>query len=119
MLLGAATLATLYIANAIAVNDLLGDITSLEHERDLAQTENEKLRAELLRMMSVERVTTLGRDRLGLVQPAQPPQELLPAPRAAGESPQPVPAGNGAHDSIGNDEPASGEPASGEPAAGR
>lgn len=104
MLLGAAMLATLYIANAIAVNDLLGDITSLEHERDLAQTENEKLRAELLRLMSVERVTTLGRDRLGLVQPAQPPQELLPssAPRSAAEGAGPAPADIGVHDSAGN-----------------
>lgn len=106
MLLGAATLATLYIANAIAVNDLLGDITSLEHERDLAQTENEKLRAELLRLMSVERVTTLGRDRLGLVQPAQPPQELLPTPRAADEAQGAASAGNGAHDSTADGEPA-------------
>lgn len=76
LLLAAAVLATLYIANAIAVDNLLVDITSLERERDVALSENEKLRAELLRLMSVERVTTLAGERLGLVLPARPPQDL-------------------------------------------
>lgn len=88
MLLGAALLATLYISNAIAVNDLLANIASLEHERDMARVDNEKLRAELLRLMSVERVTTLASSRLGMVQPAQPPQMMG---AAVGNRPQPAP----------------------------
>ena len=83
MLLGAALLAVLYISNAIAVNDLLADIASLEHDRDIARADNEKLRAELLRLMSVERVTSLAATRLGMVQPAQPPQMMGGVPARA------------------------------------
>lgn len=80
MLLGAALLAVLYISNAIAVNDLLASISSLEHDRDVARADNEKLRAELLRLMSVERVTSLAGARLGMVQPVQPPQMMGTVP---------------------------------------
>ncbi|HVZ37745.1 MAG TPA: FtsL-like putative cell division protein [Candidatus Kapabacteria bacterium] len=76
MLFAAAVLATLYIANAIAVNDLLGTISSLETEHDAVRNDNAQLRAELLRLMSVDRVTSLASSRLGMVQPAMPPQEL-------------------------------------------
>jgi cell division protein FtsL len=76
MLLVAAALAVLYIANAIAVNDLLTDITSLERERDVVRAENERLRAELLRLMSVERISSVASEKLGMVQPAQPPVGL-------------------------------------------
>lgn len=82
MLLGAALLAVLYISNAIAVNDLLANISSLEHDRDVARADNEKLRAELLRLMSVERVTSLAAGRLGMVQPAQPPQMMGASPES-------------------------------------
>jgi|GEM_PF-2324988 len=81
MLLGAALLAVLYISNAIAVNDLMATISSLEHERDVVRRENEKLRAEMLRLMSVERVTSIAAGRLGMVQPARPPLALTPAAR--------------------------------------
>ncbi len=88
MLLGAAVLATLYISNAIAVNDLLANIASLEHERDMARVDNEKLRAELLRLMSVERVTTLASTQLGMVQPAQPPQMMGAAVQGKAQAPR-------------------------------
>jgi hypothetical protein len=89
MLLGSALLAVLYISNAIAVNDLMSDIASLEHDRDIARADNEKLRAEMLRLMSVERVTSLASSRLGMVQPAQPPQMMgmaAAAPRPVADS---------------------------------
>jgi cell division protein FtsL len=73
MLMIAAIVVILYVSNAIAVNDLLGKITSIEHERDAIRSENERLRAELLRLMSVRRVTTIASERLGMVQPARPP----------------------------------------------
>jgi cell division protein FtsL len=76
MLLVAAALAVVYVSNAIAVNKLLSEITSLERERDAVRGDNERLRAELLRLMSVERVTTLATDQLGMVQPAHPPIAL-------------------------------------------
>jgi cell division protein FtsL len=76
MLLLAAGLAVLYISNAIAVNSLMADITSIERECDAARNENERLRAELLRLMSVERVTSIASQKLGMVQPATPPVTL-------------------------------------------
>jgi len=42
--------------------------------------ENERLRADLLRLMSVERVTSMASHQLGMVQPAQPPVSLPVAP---------------------------------------
>jgi hypothetical protein len=82
MLLAAAVLATLYISNAIAVNDLMVSIASLEHDRDAARANNEKVRAELLKLMAVERVTSIAAGRLGMVQPVQPPLALSPGTRA-------------------------------------
>jgi len=82
MLLAGAVLATLYISNAIAVNDLMANIASLEHDRDLARGENEKLRAELLKLMAVERVTSIASGQLGMVQPIQPPQSIAPDARS-------------------------------------
>ena len=86
MLLAGAVLATLYISNAIAVNDLLASIASLEHDRDVARGENEKLRAELLKLMAVERVTSIASGQLGMVQPIQPPQSILPDARSEGSA---------------------------------
>src|SRR5687767_15019462 len=72
MLFVAAALCVAYIANAIAVNNLVDAIASLERERDAVRSDNERLRGELLRMMSVERVTTQAGERLGLVVPPPP-----------------------------------------------
>jgi hypothetical protein len=87
MLFVAAALAVAYIANAIAVNNLVGSIASLEREREGVRSENERLRGELLRMMSVERVTALASGPLGLVSPQRPPIALSPNPGAATATP--------------------------------
>ncbi len=76
MLLVAATLAVLYISNAIAINNLMSDITSLEHERDQILGENEGFRADLLRLMSVDRIAGIATSKLGMVQPGRPPQPI-------------------------------------------
>ncbi|KXK57077.1 MAG: Cell division protein FtsL [Chlorobi bacterium OLB7] len=77
----ASGLIVLYVANSIAINNLVADITSLERERDATRNENEKLRAELLKLMAVERVSQLARARLGMAQPTVPPV-LLQEPSA-------------------------------------
>lgn len=89
LLMLGAIVVILYVSNAIAVNDLLGKITSIEHERDGVRSENERLRAELLRLMSVRRVTSLASERLGMVQPARPPVAV-----GAGRREPATPAGN-------------------------
>ena len=76
MLFVAASLAVAYIANAIAVNDLVESIASLERERDAVRSDNESLRGQLVRMMSVERVTALAKQRIGLITPERPPYAL-------------------------------------------
>lgn len=86
MLFVAAALAVAYISNAIAVNNLVDAIASLERERDAVRSDNERLRGELLRMMSVERVTAQATSRLGLVSPQQAPRALNPAGIAAARS---------------------------------
>src|SRR5688572_32891648 len=73
MIFVAASLAVAYIANAIAVNNLVEAIASLDRERDAVRSDNERLRGELLRMMSVERVTALAEKRIGLISPQRPP----------------------------------------------
>lgn len=80
LLLMAALLVVLYVSNSIAINDLLERITSLERERDIVRGENERLRGELLRLMSVERVSSIATGRLGLIEPARPPIALSPTP---------------------------------------
>jgi hypothetical protein len=89
MLFVAAALAVGYIANAIAVNNLVSSIASLERERDEVRSDNERLRGELLRMMSVERVSALASERVGLVNLERPPIALSPtvgAPNKTGQS---------------------------------
>ncbi len=76
MLLASSVIAVLYIANAIAVNDLMVDITSLQRERDVVLRSNEQLRAEMLRLMSVDRITGIAHERLGMTMPARPPLSI-------------------------------------------
>lgn len=76
LLMVAAGLIVLYVANSIAITNLMVGITSLERERDMVRNDNERLRADLVRLMSVERVASLATQRLGMVQPTQPPVAL-------------------------------------------
>jgi cell division protein FtsB len=76
LLLVAAILVAAYVANAIAVNSIVASIASLQKERDAVRADNERQRAELLRLTSVERITELAEHRLGLVQPTMPPIAL-------------------------------------------
>jgi len=80
-----ALLAVLFVANAIKVNELLGSITSVESELDDVKRNNERLRAELLRLMSVEQITRRGKE-IGMIQPDLPPVPLrLNGAAGAGE----------------------------------
>ena len=75
LILLASLLAVLFVANAIYVNELLSSVTSIEGERDEVRRENERLRGELTRLMSVEQIT--GRAAAsGMIQPERPPIAL-------------------------------------------
>jgi hypothetical protein len=75
LILGAALLTVAFVANAIKVNELLAAVASVEEERNGIRQENERLRAELLRLMSVEQVTRRATE-LGMVQPDAAPIAL-------------------------------------------
>ncbi|MGE3799983.1 MAG: FtsL-like putative cell division protein [Candidatus Kapaibacterium sp.] len=77
LILLASVLAVLFVANAIHVNDLLRNVTSVEAERDEVRRENERLRAELTRLMSVEQITERAA-AIGMIQPERPPIGLSP-----------------------------------------
>lgn len=89
----ASGLIVLYVANSIAINNLMADITSLERERDLARNENEQLRADLLKLMAVERISNLAQQQLGMMQPAAPPV-LLQEPSVVSQPANTQAAGN-------------------------
>lgn len=84
LMLATALLTVAFVANAIKVNELLAAITSVEAEQKAVVQQNERLRAELLRLMSVEQVTARAAE-LGMVQPEVPPVGL-PLKGAASES---------------------------------
>lgn len=86
LILATALLTVVFVGNAIKVNELLAAITSVEAERNAIQQQNERLRAELLRLMSVEQVTARA-VQLGMVQPEVPPV-ALPLKNAASETEQ-------------------------------
>lgn len=100
MLFVAASLAVAYIANAIAVNNIVASIASLEKEREGVRSENERLRGELLRMMSVERVTAQATERIGLVSPQRPPVALSPLAGAASRTPNETEARSRGEDPV-------------------
>lgn len=77
----AAALMLFAVGNAVAVGSLLGDLRSLEQERDAVRTENEARRATLLRLQGMDRIAPTAA-RLGLSVPAAPPR-VLGAPASA------------------------------------
>lgn len=73
LIVGSALLTILYVSNVVSVNRLLTEVQQLEHSRDSLFSVNEALRVEVTRLQSAERITTLARNRLGMVQPTQAP----------------------------------------------
>ena len=72
LILLASLLAILFVANAIAVNELMGSIATVETERDEMRRANDRLRGELTRMMSVEYVIDRA-GQIGMIEPTAPP----------------------------------------------
>lgn len=83
----AAALMLFAVGNAVAVGSLLGELRSLEQERDAVRIENNGYRAALLRMQGMDRIAPTAA-QLGLTVPATPPRTL----GAAGAARQSAPA---------------------------
>lgn len=75
MMLVAALLALFFVANAIAVNELMENVTRLEAERNAERRQNEGLRSELTRLTSVDRIVEAAA-AIGMVEPERPPRTI-------------------------------------------
>lgn len=72
-LIGAAVAIVLYISNIIAVDQLMGEINSMETQYRRILMEQEILKAQINRMASLERIQELAEKNLGLTTPQEPP----------------------------------------------
>lgn len=62
-----------YIGNTIAVNRLVVDIGELQAAYRKAESMNEILRSEINRKSSMERITQIAAQELGMIYPKEPP----------------------------------------------
>lgn len=72
-LFGLASAVVLYIGNIIAVTHLSADINTLEKRYQTVLNTNELLRAELSRKSSLERISKIATEELGLIFPQEQP----------------------------------------------
>ncbi|HTX17281.1 MAG TPA: septum formation initiator family protein [Bacteroidota bacterium] len=63
----------LYTGNVIAVNQLMKDVNDLNVRYNTIASNNEVLKAEIARKSSLDRIGTMAKDELGLVNPKEPP----------------------------------------------
>jgi cell division protein FtsB len=70
-LLAAACL--LYTGNVIAVHQLMKDVNDLNTRYNAIASNNEVLKAEIARKSSLDRISTMAKDELGLINPKEPP----------------------------------------------
>ncbi len=73
LLIFCAGVAVLYVNNVVKVRQLLNDVKTLEYSRDSLLSSTNILRNEVLRLESSERISSIARDHLGLVQPPSAP----------------------------------------------
>lgn len=63
----------LYISNIIGVNQLVGEINTLKTSYMNIENMNEILRLEISHKTSMERITKIAFEEMGMVFPTQPP----------------------------------------------
>jgi len=63
----------LYTGNVIAVNQLMKEVNDLTVRYNTIASNNEVLKAEIARKSSLDRIGTMAKDELGLVNPKEPP----------------------------------------------
>ena len=62
-----------YVSNVVRVNQLLGEIKTLEYSRDSLISSTNLLRNEVFSLESSDRINRIARENLGLTQPAAAP----------------------------------------------
>jgi cell division protein FtsB len=63
----------LYTGNVIAVNQLMKEVNDLSIRYNAIASNNEVLKAEIARKSSLDRISTMAKDELGLINPKEPP----------------------------------------------
>ena len=66
----------LYVNNVVRVNQLLGEIKTLEYSRDSLISSTNLLRNEVFSLESSDRINRIARENLGLTQPASAPMVI-------------------------------------------
>lgn len=69
-----ATAALLYVGNVIAVNTLAKEVNDLNARYSQIISTNEVIKAEINRKASLERISLMAQERLGMVNPKEAPQ---------------------------------------------
>lgn len=68
-----AIVSVVYVSNVIAVNQLLVDVENLKSTYSNIENTNEILRSEINRNSSMERITRIAQEQMGMVFPKEPP----------------------------------------------
>jgi len=66
----------LYVSNVITVNGLLRRIPRLEEKRDSLLYESRRLEESIARLQSAERITSIAKEKLGMIPNQSAPQVL-------------------------------------------
>ncbi|HAP35880.1 MAG TPA: hypothetical protein DCQ28_08055 [Bacteroidetes bacterium] len=69
----AATVALLYVGNVIAVNNLAKEVNDLNAKHNQIISTNEVIKAEINRKASLERISLMAQEKLGMTNPKEAP----------------------------------------------
>lgn len=73
LLFAVAVAAVLYVGNVIAVNNLAKEVADLNAQYMKIISTNEVIKAEINRKASLERISLMAQEKLGMVNPKEPP----------------------------------------------
>ncbi|MGA9408517.1 MAG: FtsL-like putative cell division protein [Bacteroidota bacterium] len=68
-----AALSLLYTGNVIAVNQLMKEVNDLNNRYNSIVSNTEVLKAEIARKSSLDRISQMAKDEIGLTNPKEPP----------------------------------------------
>jgi cell division protein FtsB len=68
-----ATAALLYVGNVIAVNNLAKEVNDLQSKHNQIVSTNEVIKAEINRKASLERISLMAQEKLGMTNPKEAP----------------------------------------------
>jgi cell division protein FtsB len=77
ILAASALFVVVFVNNTLRVSKLTEDMERLKKEEQHIIRQNELYRAEIIRLQSPKRITTLAKSRLGLVPAARAPERIM------------------------------------------